>query len=313
MLSRILALILVVFNTITPPSAANAGILKKGAAIGIVVGGARLAQVVAKISPLAIVALRLELAGSGTGAQLITGLQQALNEHKILGPKVLIETLARSVANDFSLHQRAIEIARQTGINIEALLREEEKEIAKKVSASRSSPSPDDPDPCGERAGNDGPYRSREIREKLMDKYGPENLDSSTIPPTSMPNVQASAKGLSVEGVPFDPKGFPIFDKFVKVDLRFGSNPAFQTLKHPQQMAASTKELGRLIDAGKISTSNFTPAQLAQIRRGVPNIDGLTWHHHQDIGRMQLVPRETHRNVKHVGGWFTSRWCRRDD
>ncbi|MDR1402017.1 MAG: HNH endonuclease [Puniceicoccales bacterium] len=27
------------------------------------------------------------------------------------------------------------------------------------------------------------------------------------------------------------------------------------------------------------------------------------WHHHQDVGRMQLVPENIHEDVGHVGGF----------
>jgi hypothetical protein len=29
----------------------------------------------------------------------------------------------------------------------------------------------------------------------------------------------------------------------------------------------------------------------------------FTWHHHQDVGRMQLVPRTIHRDTGHIGGF----------
>jgi len=28
----------------------------------------------------------------------------------------------------------------------------------------------------------------------------------------------------------------------------------------------------------------------------------MTWHHHQDSGRMQLIPSDIHNNINHVGG-----------
>jgi hypothetical protein len=31
--------------------------------------------------------------------------------------------------------------------------------------------------------------------------------------------------------------------------------------------------------------------------------DGYTWHHHQDHGRMQLIPREIHEATGHTGGF----------
>lgn len=32
------------------------------------------------------------------------------------------------------------------------------------------------------------------------------------------------------------------------------------------------------------------------------NIRGFTWHHHQQFGRMQLVPTSLHQQIGHVGG-----------
>jgi hypothetical protein len=31
--------------------------------------------------------------------------------------------------------------------------------------------------------------------------------------------------------------------------------------------------------------------------------EAYTWHHHQDVGRMQLVPRKIHADTGHVGGF----------
>lgn len=49
------------------------------------------------------------------------------------------------------------------------------------------------------------------------------------------------------------------------------------------------------------------------IRGGRANIPGYTWHHHQDIGRMQLVPRPIHTaaGTPHIGGfkmWYGLIW-----
>jgi hypothetical protein len=42
--------------------------------------------------------------------------------------------------------------------------------------------------------------------------------------------------------------------------------------------------------------TNATSAEL----RGSP--PGLTWHHHQDVGRMQLIDEDFHASVAHLGG-----------
>ncbi|HEZ4390548.1 TPA: HNH endonuclease, partial [Neisseria meningitidis] len=36
--------------------------------------------------------------------------------------------------------------------------------------------------------------------------------------------------------------------------------------------------------------------------KGEPKIPNYTWHHHQDTGRMQLVPEEKHSPTGHIGG-----------
>jgi filamentous hemagglutinin len=67
-------------------------------------------------------------------------------------------------------------------------------------------------------------------------------------------------------------------------------------------MQLATKDLAAAIDRGEISASKFTPQQLQEIKSGSSTIEGYTWHHHQDTGRMQLVPRDLHRQTGHVGG-----------
>lgn len=43
-------------------------------------------------------------------------------------------------------------------------------------------------------------------------------------------------------------------------------------------------------------------AQLSDIMAEAERIKGFTWHHHQEIGKMQLVPRDIHEWIKHIGG-----------
>jgi filamentous hemagglutinin len=41
---------------------------------------------------------------------------------------------------------------------------------------------------------------------------------------------------------------------------------------------------------------------LILIEMGARKIDGYTWHHHQDNGRMQLIPEMVHKKTGHIGG-----------
>ncbi len=53
--------------------------------------------------------------------------------------------------------------------------------------------------------------------------------------------------------------------------------------------------------------SNFTPEQLRAIERSMPRIPGMTWHHSETPGKMQLVDFKTHFDTRHTGGDFL--WC----
>jgi len=67
------------------------------------------------------------------------------------------------------------------------------------------------------------------------------------------------------------------------------------------QFKECTRKLKEAIDSGKISKELFSPDQLAQINAGKARIKGLTWHHHQVPGKMQLVISKVHK-VNHLGG-----------
>ncbi len=47
----------------------------------------------------------------------------------------------------------------------------------------------------------------------------------------------------------------------------------------------------------------FSEEQLEQINAG-HKPEGFTWHHHQDVGKMQLVDAETHHQNRHDAGWI---------
>lgn len=53
---------------------------------------------------------------------------------------------------------------------------------------------------------------------------------------------------------------------------------------------------------GNVNKNKFTPSQLNAIYKGESKIPNFTWHHHQDTGRMQLVPEWDHSKTGHVGG-----------
>ena len=71
--------------------------------------------------------------------------------------------------------------------------------------------------------------------------------------------------------------------------------------------AEATRNLWDFISKNPALSSKFDSIQMAAIQKGKPQIPGYVWHHHQDIGRMQLIPVRTHVETGHVGGmetWF---------
>ena len=91
-----------------------------------------------------------------------------------------------------------------------------------------------------------------------------------------------------------------MFDDIAKYDTRLDQK-AFYATDRIGQMRMATRDLREKINSGKISRSQFSPEQLKAIQSGRSKIPGLTWHHHQDRGRMQLVLEDKHK-VGHIGG-----------
>ncbi|MCI3999343.1 HNH endonuclease [Klebsiella pneumoniae] len=68
------------------------------------------------------------------------------------------------------------------------------------------------------------------------------------------------------------------------------------------QMRLATKDLAEAIRKGQVRKSSFNTEQLRAIEKGESKIPDYTWHHHQDTGRMQLVPEWEHSKTGHIGG-----------
>ncbi len=68
-----------------------------------------------------------------------------------------------------------------------------------------------------------------------------------------------------------------------------------------------TEQLKEEIQVDPELTKQFTPQQLEQIMAGEPYIKGMTWHHNEIPGRMELVETRIHASSSHTGG--NSIWC----
>lgn len=169
------------------------------------------------------------------------------------------------------------------------------------------------------RAGRDAPYSPRKMRDDLEAEY-PGDLETATVPYVR-PNdakkgAKRSDKGAKLAGqrhpttgIPFDERGFPIFDDVARFDTRLPSS-ASGVADSDLHMETATRQLREAIQRGQVSEARFSAEQLKVIMREKPpahRVPGYTWHHHQERGRMQLVPTDIHDETGHTGGmkmWF---------
>lgn len=121
--------------------------------------------------------------------------------------------------------------------------------------------------------------------------------------------INEGMAGQSVNGVKFAKRVFTLNGEKVE-----GVFPVFQSVfqcKLPEtlyqasdntQMKFCTKKLADRVECDPNFRRNFTPRQLEQIKNGEPKISGLTWHHNELPGKMQLVKESEHSAARHTGG-----------
>jgi hypothetical protein len=72
-------------------------------------------------------------------------------------------------------------------------------------------------------------------------------------------------------------------------------------------MRAASRALWAEIEAGRVDRGMFTETQLNEIKRGLPKVEGLTWHHDglsinsNGAGPMLLLDERAHKVFGHVG------------
>lgn len=110
-------------------------------------------------------------------------------------------------------------------------------------------------------------------------------------------NGHLAGKKHPVTGVKFDRQGFPVFDVKASMTLELNQLKSSNATQFKLANAALQKKVSKSItEMGK-----FNKKQLSQIEKGVTP-DGYTWHHHQQVGKMQLVNTWEHSKTGHTGG-----------
>ncbi|MCT3758860.1 HNH endonuclease [Elizabethkingia anophelis] len=121
-----------------------------------------------------------------------------------------------------------------------------------------------------------------------------QSLKDQTHPKTGVPFKENTivVDGKNVKGV------FPVFDAKYKTILPDDLLKA----SDPKQFKSCTKKLAEDIEKNPILGKRFTEQQLKDIKAGNPRPEGLTWHHNEKKGVMELVDQEIHAKTGHTGG-----------
>ncbi|KMQ59758.1 Hedgehog/intein hint domain-containing protein [Chryseobacterium sp. BLS98] len=121
-----------------------------------------------------------------------------------------------------------------------------------------------------------------------------QSLDGSVHPVTGVPfaKTEVIVNGQKVDGV------FPVFDS--KFTTTLPNN--LLVASDPSQFTHCTKKLADEIAANPALASKFTDQQLLDIMNHKPRPAGLTWHHNEQTGVMELVDRSIHGSTGHTGG-----------
>lgn len=146
---------------------------------------------------------------------------------------------------------------------------------------------------------------SREVKEPVHIKTINEDLAGQNYPGTNVEYRKHAFQlnGEKAEGV--FPKFESKFDTYMPKSLWNASDT--------EQFKYCTENLKQRIERDPEFAKNFTPRQLEQIKAEAPRISGLTWHHNEVPGRMQLVNAEIHDKCRHTGGrsvWGGGSGCR---
>jgi len=111
------------------------------------------------------------------------------------------------------------------------------------------------------------------------------------------------AGSVNKNGIPFDKNGFVDFSEWVIAEVRLPDNMIVG--RSWDQARVATEEFYKQLKGNEelMKKFNFDELQWKAIKSGKGKIPGYTWHHHQDTGRMQLVPTSIHKKgLPHTGG-----------
>ena len=113
-------------------------------------------------------------------------------------------------------------------------------------------------------------------------------------------NASLAGEEHPITGVRYNENAYPEFES--KANIRIPKNLKGANVSDRQQFRNATEQLWAKMQKSPKLKEGFTQQQLADIEAGKPKITGLTWHHHEDGVRLQLVDTEIHAKTGHDGG-----------
>ncbi|MBF0826360.1 HNH endonuclease, partial [Muribacter muris] len=192
----------------------------------------------------------------------------------------------------------------------------------------------------GHKDGNSKPkqnslYDPKKTRAKIEGEAGKEKVKSTTVvsnPRSTVTNrvlktgeqvsITESEGGKAVKvyskpdkdgnrkeiaNIPYDKRGLPIFDDVAPFTTKIEKPKGYENMSSEKrrkvEMRNATLSLKEAINKGQVNKNQFTKKQLEDINQGKVSIDGFTWHHNAQSApnNMQLVPRNLHKAVEHIG------------
>jgi len=123
-----------------------------------------------------------------------------------------------------------------------------------------------------------------------------KNLEGKVHPVTNIPynnKIVEGADGNKIRGV------FPDFKEHRSFEVKLPENLHMETDK--VQFDYCNDKLKESYEKGSLNNENFSDRQLEQIKNG-HKPEGLTWHHNEKKGRMELVNSDIHQATAHTGG-----------
>lgn len=145
---------------------------------------------------------------------------------------------------------------------------------------------------------------SPEVFESVVTNSNLYNhIDNLIVDGEYLGRMDLAGQSHPMTGILFNDKGFPVFDE-IYFDGQL--DPERLLMTRPTHFSDMDKKLYQAIKSDSKLKSEIekimTPKQIDNLAKGKhPN--NLTWHHHQDTGRMQLVNRTIHDSMNHNGGF----------